>query len=716
MLVIDNIVHLVADYIPEEGRRRIREAYAFASQVHEGRKRDSGEAYISHPLEVAHILASMRLDANTIVAGLLHSVLKEQPPADEKEVARRFGEDVLNLVKGTTKITNVRYASREAHQAGNVRKLLLAMAADVRVILIRLADRLHDMQTLEHSPRERQLEVARETMDLYAPLAGRLGIDWMKRELEDLGFRYLYPEEYAEISSQIESSMADRQAFVDQVIGILRRALDENGLAGCRILGRPKHLYSIYRKLVAQKIPLERVYDKVAFRIIVKTVKECYEALGVVHSLWQPIPHRFKDFISSPKPNGYQSLHTSVIGPHGDFMEIQIRTEEMDEVAKEGIAAHWAYKEGKNISRKDAQFFQWLKQLVQGLQEVEDPREFLDAVKGELHQEEIYVLTPTGEVKALPYGSTPLDFAYAIHSEVGDHCAGAKVNGRIVPLKHQLHTGDVVEVLTSPQAHPTRGWLALVKSGRARARIRAWLRREEQERSLRLGRELCERELRKHNLSLKKVIKTGHLREVLKRLSCNSLDDLLLKVGRGQLTVEQIIAVVEPPELRPPAEEEGAPLPERRVRRRRPKGPAIEIDGIDDMLVTIARCCMPVPGDAIVGFITAGRGISVHKAGCANLQSTDLNRWIEVRWAGDDEAAHSAHIRVVGTDQRRLVSRLTDAVGAADATVTGLEARTAKESGMVTVNLVVEVRGVEHLERLLQRLRKVDGVLEAVRA
>ncbi len=712
MLTIDNIIHLVADYIPAEGQERIRRAHEFAARIHAGRKRDSGEPYINHPLEVAHILASMRLDTNTIVAGLLHSVLKETPPADEKELEATFGEDVLFLVKGTTKIINVRYSSREAYQAGNIRKLLLAMAADVRVILIRLADRLHDLQTLEHSDRERQLEVARETMDLYAPLAGRLGIDWMKRELEDLAFRYLYPEEYQRLASQIESSMADRQAFVDKVMGILRRALDENGLTGCRILGRPKHLYSIYRKLVAQKIPLEKVYDKVAFRIILKTVKECYEALGVVHSLWQPIPHRFKDFISSPKPNGYQSLHTSVIGPHGDFMEVQIRTEEMDDVAKEGIAAHWAYKEGKNISQKDARFFQWLKQLVQGLQEVEDPREFLEAVKGELHQEDIYVLTPAGEVKDLPYGSTPLDFAYAIHTEVGNHCVGAKVNGRIVPLKHQLHTGDVVEILTSPQAHPSRGWLALVKTSRARARIRSWLRQEEQERSLRLGRELCERELRKHNLSLKKVIKTGHLREVLKRLSCNSLDDLLLKVGRGQLTVEQIVNVVEPPELRPP---EPPALPERRAARRRTERPVIEIDGIDDMLVNIARCCMPVPGDAIVGFITAGRGISVHKAGCPNLQATDPNRWIEVRWAGSEETAHSAHLRVIGSDHRRLVTRLTDAIGVADATVTGLEARTAKESGLVTVNLVVEVRSVDHLERLLQQLRKVDGVLEAVR-
>ncbi|MEW6428466.1 MAG: bifunctional (p)ppGpp synthetase/guanosine-3',5'-bis(diphosphate) 3'-pyrophosphohydrolase [Thermodesulfobacteriota bacterium] len=715
MLTIDIVTGLVQDYIPEKGRQLLREAYAFAAEAHRERKRDSGEPYITHPLEVAHILASMRLDLSTIAAGLLHSVLKEKEPPAEEELLRRFGPDITGLVKGTTKIVNVRYSSQEAYQAGNIRKLLLAMAEDVRVILIRLADRVHDMQTLEYTERERQVAVARETMDLYAPLASRIGIEWMKRELEDLAFQYLYPEEYRRLSAQIESTMSERLAFVEEVKRVLRLKLDENGLTSSRLLGRPKHLYSIYRKLVAQQIPLEKVYDKVAFRIITATVSECYEALGVVHSLWQPIPHRFKDFISSPKANGYQSLHTSVIGPHGDFMEIQIRTREMDEVAKEGVAAHWAYKEGQSISQRDARFYQWMKQLVGGLQEVEDPREFLEAVKGELHQEEIYVITPNGEVRNLSYGATPLDFAYNIHTEVGHHCTGARVNGKIVPLKYQLQTGDVVEILTSPHQWPNRGWLGLVKTSRAKSRIRSWLRLEEQQKSLAIGREICDRELRRRNISLKKVIKTGHLKEVLKQLSCNSLDELMMKVGRGKVTVEQISQIVQPPELK--TEPEAAPppaLPAAKKSRRRGAS-IIEIDGIDNMLVNVSRCCMPVPGDEIMGFITSGRGISVHKTSCPNLQSTDPSRWLEVRWSSSPDAVHSANIFVIGRDQRRLLTKVSDAVAVNDAAIMEMEARTVRETGVVTVNMVVEVAGVHHLERLLQQLRKTEGVMEAGR-
>ena len=720
MPTIDNITNLVSDYVQEKDLELLREAYRFADKIHAGKKRDSGEPYIGHPLAVAHSLASMRLDAHTIAAGLLHSTLKEEPPASEGELKEKFGEDVARLVAGTTKIINVQYVSHEAYQAENVRKLLLAMAADVRVILVRLADRVHDMQTLEFSGRKRQLEVARETMDLYAPLASRLGIEWMKRELEDLAFRFLYPEEFKELSGKIESSMAERLVYVEDVKKALRRHLDENGLKDSVILGRPKHLFSIYKKLVAQKIPLEKVYDKVAFRIIVKAVKECYEVLGIVHSIWQPIAHRFKDFISSPKANGYQSLHTSVIGPHGEFMEIQIRTEEMDEIAKEGVAAHWAYKEGKAISQRDAKFFQWLKQLIHGIQEVQDPKELLDTVKGELKQEEIYVLTPNGEVKGLSFGSTPLDFAYSIHTEVGNHCAGAKVNGRIVPLRYQLQNGDVVEILTSPHQLPNRGWLTLVKTGRAKSRIRHWLRQEEQERNLQVGRELCERELKKHNVSLKKVIRTGHLKDVLRKLSCNSLEDLLIKVGRGKITIDQIVEVAKPPEMREEPEqlakerEIGVRKPVDRKPKARP-GSGIEIDGIDDVLVSLSRCCMPVPGDEVMGFITAGRGISVHKTTCRNLLATDPQRWIEVTWSTNMAMPHQAQLRVIGHDQRRLLMRLSDVIGAKDGTIMSMEARTDKTTALTHVNLVVEVAGLDHLETLMQQIRKIDGVLEAGR-
>jgi len=721
MPTIDNIIKLAQSYVSEKDQQLLREAYLFAEAIHAGKTRDSGAPYISHPLAVAHSLASMRLDAHTIAAGLLHSTLKENPPASEEELRKRFGSDIVKLVKGTTKITNVQYVSREAYQAENVRKLLLAMAADVRVILVRLADRVDDMETLQWSDRKRQMEVARETKDLFAPLASRLGIEWMKRELEDMAFRYLHPEEFRELNAKIESSLDERMAYVEDVKKILRTHLDENGLCDYTVLGRPKHLYSIHKKLVAQKIPLEKVYDRVAFRIIVHTVKECYEALGVVHSIWQPIAHRFKDFISSPKANGYQSLHTSVIGPHGEFMEIQIRTQEMDEVAKEGVAAHWAYKEGKTISQRDAKFFQWMKQLVQGMQEVKDPKEFLDTVKGELHQEEIYVLTPNGEVKGLSSGSTPLDFAYSIHTEVGNHCSGAKVNGRIVPLRHQLQSGDVVEILTSPHQWPNRGWLALVRTSRAKSRIRHWLRLEEQKKSLELGRELCERELKKYNISLKKVIRTGHLKEVLKRLACNSLEDLLIKVGKGKVAIAHIVSVVQPPELQEAGGAVEAELqasvravqPSRK--KSRSSGSVIEIDGIDDMLVSISKCCMPVPGDEVMGFITAGRGISVHKTNCRNLLATDPQRWIDVRWSTETALPHQAQIKVMGYDQRQLLSRVSEVVGANEGTIMNMEARTDKSTHLVSLFLVVEVSGLEHLERLLQQIRKIDGVAEAGR-
>jgi GTP pyrophosphokinase len=472
------LLAITQSYLQGVDLQRLEDAYAFASERHQGHVHSSGEPYIQHLLDVAATLASMKLDLDTIISGMLHGVLKEDV-ATVKELEQRFGTDVANIVDGTTRITNVHYDSKLAHQAENIRKLFLAMGADIRVLLVKLADRLQDMLTLQTSDEERRRQVARETMDLYAPLASRLGIDWLKRELEDLSFQYLFPIEYADLTRHLESTLAEREKYVEEVIEILHRKLKENNVIPIRILGRPKHLYSIYKKLVAQNIPLERVYDKVAFRIIVNTGKECYEALGTVHGEWTPIQARIKDFISAPKANNYQSLHTTVAGPRGHFIEIQIRTEEMDRVAQEGVAAHWAYKEGQKISGSDARLFRDLKNLVRQLQEVEDPSEFLDTVRGELYDPDIYALTPTGEVRELPRGSTPIDFAYAIHTAVGDTCIGAKVNGQLVQLKHELQNGDIVEILTSKNQHPKRAWLQLVKTSRARTRIRQWLRREE---------------------------------------------------------------------------------------------------------------------------------------------------------------------------------------------------------------------------------------------
>ena len=613
MLNPDGLKILTRSYLNGADLGAIDRAWEVVVSAHADKKHFSGTPYLDHTLQVASTLASMHLDLDTVVAGLLHGVLKEGIPL--KDLRKDFGESVANIVDGSTRIANVHYNSKLTHQAENVRKMLLAIASDVRVLLVKLADRLQDMCLLDTVELTRRREIARETKDLYAPLASRLGIDWLKRELEDLSFQHLHPEEYSELVLKLESSLAERQFYVDEVISILHKKLGSNNIKPTRIIGRPKHLYSIYKKLVAQQIPLERVYDKVAFRIIVNTVNECYEALGVIHSNWAPVPGRIKDFISVPKANNYQSMHTTVVGPRGHFIEIQIRTEQMDRIAQEGVAAHWAYKEGQRASDNDSRLFKRLKSLVKNLQDVEDPREFLDSVHGELYDHEVYALTPAGEVKELPENASPIDFAYAIHTEVGDHCVGAKVNDKLVPLKYEIQNGDILEIVTSRKQRPRRGWLELVKTGRARSRIRSWLRKEEREKALNLGREICERELKRYDTTLKKMVKSGHVKHFLKDLHCNSLDDMLAKVGSGTITIPHLVKTLEPPEIRKEKEQKesaAASLPT--AEKRRPSsGPGIIIEGMDDMLVKISRCCNPVPGDAILGFITSGRGISVHK-------------------------------------------------------------------------------------------------------
>ncbi len=720
---IDEIIALVNEYMPEKNGKLLKKAYDYALVVYDKHAdRLSGDAYISHPLAVARILAHMRLDIHTVIAGLLHKALRGRPKAAEEEMAELFGPEVARIVSGATKINDIQFQSRLDYKAENVKKMLLAMSTDIRVLLVKLADHLHDMQTAAFVDPARQRELAQDTRDLYAPLASRLGIDWIKRELEDLAFQYLNPEAYGALSSQIETSLQERQHFVDEIRRILAEKLRENGLKGFTILGRPKHLYSIYRKLIAQNISIDKVYDKVAFRVIVGTVGECYEVMGIVHALWKPIASRFKDFISTPKANLYQSLHTSVVGPHGDFMEIQIRTKEMDEVANDGIAAHWAYKEGSAISQKDARLFHWLKQLVQSLQEVDDSREFLAAVKMELDHSEVYALTPNGDVKELPSGSTPLDFAYSIHTELGNRCTGAKINGRIVPLKYEIQNGDVVEVITSPGQHPNQGWLALVKTSRAKGRIRHWLMQEEQERHLAAGREICERELKKHNLSLKRIVKSGDVREILKKLGCNSLEDLLRKVGSGRVTIQALTDIFQSFEDK---EEKGkAPeeiraieqqvLPVKIAKPRKASQSIVKIDGIDNVLVKISNCCLPMPGDAIGGFITAGRGVSVHKTECRNLLASDPNRRVPVRWT-EDAGNHKAKIRVIAQNSKGLLVSICNQVTAENAEILDVEAHSSKTSIEATIDLVLEVADKEHLDVIVQRLMHVKGVLKARR-
>jgi GTP pyrophosphokinase len=711
---------LAANYLHDVDLSPIDRAWELAVKVHGGSKHFSGEPYLIHALEVASTLASMHLDLDTILSGLLHGVLKNGVEFEELE--EQFGTDVAYIVGGTTKITSVQYNNTLTSQAENVRRMLLAMAKDIRVLLVRLIDRLQDMLLLDLVSRDRQLEVARETMDLFAPLAGRLGIDWLKRQLEDFSFKFLYPTEYEDLNERLESSLEERQRYVDETIAVLYAKLREGNVAPLRILGRPKHLYSIYKKLVAQNIPLERVYDKVAFRIIVETVKECYEALGIIHASWAPVPGRIKDFISVPKANNYQSMHTTVVGPREHFIEIQIRTEEMDRVAQEGVAAHWAYKEGQKVDDRDAKLFRELKKLVTSLQDVEDSREFLESLRGELHDPEVFALTPNGEVKELPARSCPIDFAYAVHTEVGNHCAGAKVNGRLVPLKYELQNGDIVEIITSPNQRPRRGWLDMVKTSRARARIRSWLRREENEKALALGRELCERELKKHDMTLKRMVKSGHIKLLLKTLRCNGLDDMLIKVGSGAITIQSLMKALNPPEMRQEAEaavEQMTPedLAASMVTQQRGTvkgGSAICIDGIDDLLAKVSQCCNPVPGDPIVGFITTGRGVSVHKSDCPNLLSSDPKRWIQVYWNNPESQHFRAEIQVITENTKGIFVDISSAVGSDQATIVEIAAHKTP-ADTVEFSIALEIRDLEHLQLLLKHLRQMDTVISARR-
>jgi len=716
----NRIKELAQGYLHEEDLKPLEKAYHFAEKVHADQVHPtSREPYIIHALSVAEILLEMKLDLQTVISGLLHGVLKKDPALNIKELEDDYGKDVANIVRGATRITSVQFNSKLTYQAENVRKLLLAMASDIRVLLVKLADRLHDMRSYIFDDNQGQKELAQETLELYAPLASRLGIDWMKRELEDLSFKFLFPDEYADLTARIESSTTDRENYVKEVIGILRKKLAEINLTKCEIIGRPKHLYSIYKKIIAQKIPLEKVYDKVAFRIIVDTITECYETLGVVHANWPPVPGRIKDFISTPKGNNYQSMHTTVIGPYGEFMEVQIRTHEMDRVAQEGVAAHWAYKEGQAISKQDAKVFKGLKQLVQWLQELKDPNEFLESVRGELFEPDVYALTPNGEVKEFPQGSTPLDFAYLIHTEVGNSCVGAKVNGKIVPLKYKLQNGDVLEIITSPKQKPRRDWLSLVRTSRAKSRIRHWLRREEKEKAMNVGREISERELRKHDTSLKKIIKTGQMKQILKAARCSSLEDLLGKIGSGALSIQNLIKVLQPEELRSEEaeraeEQELLSVAPAAQSREKPGSEGIIVEGVDDMLVKISQCCLPVPGDPIMGFITTGRGISIHKANCHNLQATDPQRRIEVNWSADVNTVHRAQIYLVTQNKKGMLAAVSNAISMDDANIVEMDAKT-NEDNLATSNIMLEVENLDHLSRLLQHLRQIDGVIEVRR-
>ena len=714
MVRIDDILEKILSYNPSADLDAVRKAYVFSAKVHQGQVRLSGEPYLTHPMEVAFILAQLRMDVPTIVTGLLHDTIEDTLTTVE-EIRTLFGDEVGNLVDGVTKIGKMIFRTREERQAESFRKMLLAMARDIRVILVKLADRLHNMRTLDHHPEARQKKISQETLDIYAPLANRMGISWVKSELEDLSFRYLHPTIFYDLVAKVAKKKKERERYIEEVQAQIRSKLDEHGIPG-DISGRSKHLYSIYLKMERQGIDFDQVFDLIAFRVIVPSVRECYAVLGIVHSTWKPIPGRFKDYIAMPKANMYQSLHTTVVGPFGERMEVQIRTEEMHEVAEEGIAAHWKYKEGKvsGAAGREDKRFGWLRQLLEWQQELKDSREFMDSVKVDLFPEEVYVFTPRGDVKELPKGSSPVDFAYSIHTDVGHRCIGARVNGKLVPLKTELHNGDIIEVMTSPNQTPSKDWLKYVRTSKARNKIRQWIKAEQREKSVQLGRDILEKELRKHGFSLNRVLGSEDMAFAVEDLGFRQEEDVMAALGYGKISLGQVISRVVPAEklkVEPPT-----PGRIDRVldKIRKKTSTAIKIHGVEDILVRFAKCCNPLPGDPVIGFITRGRGVTVHTQDCPHVMEGDPERRIEVEWDLKKKATRPAKVRVYCVDQKGMLAGITGAITNCEANIISANVlSTPDHKGVNTFE--VDVQDLDHLNRVINALLKIKGVYKVER-
>src|SRR5579871_2812762 len=719
MVGISDIVTKVKAYHPAADLALIERSYQFAARAHDGQLRRSGDPYVVHPLGVASTIADLKLDVPSICAGLLHDCV-EDTSATTEELGRLFGQEIAFLVEGVTKLGKIPWNTREERQAENFRKMLLAMARDIRVILIKLADRVDNMRTMESMPPDKQERISRETMDIYAPLANRLGIQWVKVELEDLSLKYLYPDEYKALAEKLTQYQRDRSKYIEEVAKVITEEMAANDVQ-CSVYGRPKHLWSIHQKIKRTGRDLEQLFDIVAFRVIVPSVRACYEALGVVHAKWTPIPGRFKDFIALPKPNMYQSLHTSVIGPRGERMEVQIRTQEMHRVAEEGIAAHWKYKEGRpGLSRdeKDDKKFAWLRQLMEWQRDLKDPTEFIETVKIDLFTDEVYVFTPKGDVRALPKGATPIDFAYSVHTEVGNHCSGARVNGLMVPLRYALRNGDTVEIMTSPNQKPNKDWLKFVATSSAKAKIRHYIRTEQRERSKQLGHELLERELRRSGMSLAKVLKSGELEKAAEALHHQSADDLFIAVGYGKLLPADVAEKIVPEEKRKAA---AAPEPApqnpitkliRRVTRRAPTG--IRVAGVDDVMIRWGKCCSPLPGDPIVGFITRGRGVTVHTRACTKSLDQDPDRRIEVEWDGKLKTPRPVSIQVVCADKPGLLAHISQSFNQLGVNISQANCRSVDDNKAINT-FQFSVADLDQLKTVMRALQRIDGVYSVAR-
>jgi GTP diphosphokinase / guanosine-3',5'-bis(diphosphate) 3'-diphosphatase len=712
-MTIADLVERVRSYTPTAPVEVIQRAYDFSADVHKGQRRASGEPYLTHPLQVASIIADMRLDVASVATGLLHDTV-EDTLATLPEIEERFGSEIAALVDGVTKIGQINFTSREEKQAENFRKMLLAMARDIRVILVKLADRTHNMRTLGHLAPERQVEIAQETLDIYAPLAHRLGVYWIKSDLEDNALRFLHPEVYYQLKRSVAKRKAEREKYTKEVIAVLSKRLAEAELEA-EVSGRPKHFFSIYQKMQAQNLLYDQIYDLVAFRVIVDSTRECYEALGVVHANWKPVPNRFKDYIALPKANGYQSLHTTLIGPYGARMEIQIRTREMHRVAEYGVAAHWRYKKPAPGESDDGHRFAWLRQMLEWQQQLQDPQEFLRSVKEDLFTEEVFVFTPKGDLLNFPVGETIIDFAYRIHSEVGHHCAGARVNGKIVPLRYQLQSGDTVEIVTTANQAPSKDWLKLVKTSRAKARIRAYIKAQQSSRSIAVGREIIERDLGRHQLDYAKLRGDGTLKRVAEALEQKDEDTLLASVGYGKVTAQQVLAQILPAEELERRREKAEGRFQRLLRLVSRQGTGgVQVSGVEDVLVRFGKCCSPLPGERITGFITRGRGVTVHGLDCPKVLESDPQRRIDVQWENGNGTPRPVRVEVTCVDRPGLLAAMSKAISSAGINITRAQVHGLGDRKAQNV-FEVMVTSADELNRVMRNLGRVRGVMRVAR-
>ncbi|WP_206707323.1 RelA/SpoT family protein [Koleobacter methoxysyntrophicus] len=706
-------------YNPQGDLSVVQRAYEFARKAHRGQHRISGELFIFHPLEVAKILADLELDVITICAGLLHDVV-EDTNYTIKDIEDNFGYEVALLVDGVTKLGRLEYKSKEEQQAENLRKMFLAMAEDIRVILIKLADRLHNMRTLKHLPQEKRKEKARETLEIFAPLAHRLGISKIQWELEDLALRYLEPQVYKELVELVSKKKEEREKEINLAIDVLRSKLEELGF-NFEIQGRSKHFYSIYKKMKEQNKTFDQIYDLTAIRIIVNTIKDCYGVLGIVHTLWKPIPGRFKDYIAMPKPNMYQSLHTTVIGPKGEPLEIQIRTWEMHKTAEYGIAAHWKYKEGIKEVKDFEKKLSWLRELLEWQRDLKDAKEFMETIKIDLFTDEVFVFTPKGDVIDLPAGSTPIDFAYRIHTDVGHNCIGAKINGKIVPLNYQLKNGDIVEILTGSQpGGPSRDWLNIVKSSQARNKIRQWFKKEIREENIAKGREMLEKEVKRAGYFHKNLMKQEYIDAVLKKFNFNDVEDLFSSIGYGGITANQVLQKLLE-EYRKHnkgkfRQEIEFPKKDDRHKKGRTLDKGVKVKGVDNLLVRFSRCCNPVPGDEIIGYITRGRGVSIHRKDCPNVKQhfDEKERLIEVEWDESRNASYSVEIQVSANDRGGLLSDVVNTINDLKTMIIAVNARTTRDR-IALIDMTLEIKNKEHLQLIIQKLKRIKDVFKVNR-